>query len=597
MQSQQNDILIRTLTDLPPWKFAKVRCMQHRIVFILIVLLALASLGAGPAQGPPPDPPDPSVPSEQQPSPEGGANPGPDNDSDGNSTSGGGGVTSIIQRIFHIIRFPTETLAESLTIVLNEAAEKEAAKLSEQTAEWATVIGDVIQAPSDGFYEVIATSSLPTAAALAPAIFLLRLLLYHWGRLMGEDDSAVRVIGDWVTAGLLAVVAGPFLDLLTSLSWWISGSVLGETGQLARAFVMSMSVPSTIGGMLKFTFFSSFIIMGVAIMGLLAAAGMAMAFAAANAAMYIMAVIAPFVAVTGAVPHMRWLRSLWIKGTSIVALMPIVAGGIFKASTLAANPFLPGGGLLSVLVRLLWMAGSVGFLISLAGILGKFTISATVGAAGKAVGAVKGIATVAAAVGTGGASAAAAGAGAGAGVAAADAGSGVAAGAASSGLSSAAQHLETAQGHTQKGAMLGATGFQGLAQYHRSQAQIHSLAARRDELQGRMNRIGGDRGESSIDWGKAGDPGLDHSVLKRATSQGGYAGPPGDFAQNLNALETMAQQSGFSLNAMTPQYPEEVGRMARAYQDDPHRFDGSSQPLLGFANLAGAGNIANVLGN
>ena len=577
--------------------------MQQRIVFILIALLSLASLGAGTAQGPPPDPPGPSVPSEQQPSPDGGANPGPDNDSEGNSISDGGGVASIIQRIFHIIRFPTETLAESLTIVLNEAAEKEAARLSEQTAEWATVIGDVIQAPSDGFYEVIATSSLPTAAALAPAIFLLRLLIYHWGRLIGEDDSAVRVIGDWVTAGLLAVVAGPFLDLLTSLSWWISGSVLGETGQLARAFIMSMSVPSTIGGMLKSTFFSSFIIMGVAIMGLLAVAGMAMAFAAANAAMYIMAVIAPFVAVTGAVPHMRWLRSLWVKGTSIVALMPIVAGGIFKASTLAANPFLPGGGLLSVLVRLLWMAGAVGFLLSLAGILGKFTISATVGAAGKAVGAVKGIATVAAAVGTGGASAAAAGAGAGAG-AGATAGVGAAAGtstgggvaAASSGLSSAAQHLETAQSHTQKGAMLGATGFQGLAQYHRSQAQMHSLAARRDELQGRMNRIGDGGRESPVDWGKAGDPGLDHSGLKRATSQGGYAGPPEEFAQNLNALESMAQQSGFSLNAMTPQYPEEVGRMARAYQGDPHRFDGSSQPLLGFANLAGADNIANVLG-
>jgi len=310
-----------------------------------------------------------------------------------------------------------------------------------------------------------------------------------------------------------------------------------------------------------------------------------------------MAVIAPFVAVVGAVPHMRWLRSLWIKGTSIVALMPIVAGGIFKASTLAANPFLPGGGLLSVLVRLLWMAGAVGFLLSLAGILGKFTISATVGAAGKAVGAVKGIATIAAAAGAGaGAGVAAADAGAGAGAAAGTAaGGGVSA--ASSGLSSAAQHLETAQGHTQQGAMLGATGFQGLAQYHRSQAQIHSLAARRDELQGRMNRIGGGGKESSIDWGKAGDPGLDHSVLKRATSQGGYAGPPEGFAQNLNALESMAQQSGFSLNAMTPQYPEEVGRMARAYQGDPHRFDGSSQPLLGFANLAGADNIANVLGN
>lgn len=583
--------------------------MQRRVVFILITLLALASLGANIAPSPFPEPPDP-------PAPGGGADPGPGEDAGDSSSSDGGGVGSIIQRIFHIIRFPTETLAESLTIVLNEAAEKEAARLSNQTAEWAAIIGDVIQAPSDGFYEVIATSSLPTAAALAPALFLLRLLIYHWGRLIGEDDSALRVIGDWLTAGLLAVVAGPFLDLMTSLSWWISGSVLGETGQLARAFVTSMTVPAAIGGMLKYTFFSSFIIMGVAIMGLLAVAGLGMAFAAANAAMYVMAVIAPFVAVVGAVPQMRWLRSLWIKGSSVVALMPIIAGGIFKASTLAANPFLPGGGLLSVLVRLLWMAGSVGFLLSLAGILGKFTISATVGAFGKAVGAVKSVATMAAVVGSAGAGAAGAGVGAGAtasqgagGTAAAGMAAGEGASAASSRLSSAMKHLETAQSHTQSGAIFSASGLQGLAQYHRSQAQIHTLAARRDELQTRMNRIGSSSTESSetapstelrtgpaISWGEGGDPGLDQAVLRRATSQGGYAGSPEEFAQNLSTLESMAQQSGFSLNAMTPHYPEEVGRIARAYQDDPHRFDGTSQPLLGFANLAGADNIADVLG-
>jgi len=579
--------------------------MQQRIVFIFITLLILASLGADIAPIPLPEPPDP-------PAPGGGADPAPEEDAGDSSSSDGGGVDSIIQRIFHIIRFPTETLAESLTIVLNEAAEKEAARLSGQTAEWAAIIGDVIQAPSDGFYEVIATSSLPTAAALAPAIFLLRLLIYHWARLVGEDDSALRVIGDWLTAGLLAIVAGPFLDLMTSLSWWISGSVLGETGQLARAFVTSMTVPAAIGGMLKYTFFSSFIIMGVAIMGLLAVAGLGMAFAAANAAMYVMAVIAPFVAVVGAVPQMRWLRSLWIKGSSVVALMPIIAGGIFKASTLAANPFLPGGGLLSVLVRLLWMAGSVGFLLSLAGILGKFTISATVGVFGKAVGAVKSVATMAAVVGSAGVGSAGAsvGAGVGAGATASPgargaAATGMAAGegasAASSRLSSAMEHLETAQSHTQSGAIFSASGLQGLAQYHRSQAQIHTLAARRDELQTRMNRIGSSSTEASetstsISWGVGGDPGLDQAVLQRAVSQGGYAGSPEEFAQNLNALESMAQQSGFSLNAMAPHYPEEVGRMARAYQDDPHRFEGASQPLLGFANLAGADNIADVLG-
>jgi hypothetical protein len=584
--------------------------MQRHIIFILITLLALTNIGAGFAPSPLPEPPDPPpVPGDTSGS----------SDDSATGASSGGGVGSIIQRIFHIIRFPTETLAESLTIVLNEAAEKEAARLSGQTAQWAAIIGDVIQAPSDGFYEVIATSSLPTAAALAPAIFLLRLLIYHWGRLLGEDDSALRVIGDWLTSGLLAVVAGPFLDLMTSLSWWISGSVLGETGQLARAFVMSMTVPSAIGGMLKYTFFSSFIIMGVAIMGLLAVAGLGMAFAAANAAMYIMAVLAPFISVVGAVPQMRWLRSLWIKGSSVVALMPIIAGGIFKASTLAANPFLPGGGLLSVLVRLLWMAGSVGFLLSLAGILGKFTLSATVGAFGKAVGAVKSVATMAAVVGSAGVGAA--GIGVGAGVGAGATAAPTSGGAATTGmaagdglsathnqLSSAMEHLGAAQTHTQSGAMFSAAGLQGLAQYHRSQAQIHSLAARRNELQERMSRIGSPsispgartdsptETDSTTSWGDGADPGLDQAVLRRAISQGGYAGTPEEFAQNLNVLESMAQQSGFSLNAMTPHYPEEVGRMARAYQNDPHRFDSDSRPLLGFANLAGADNIADILG-
>ena len=99
------------------------------------------------------------------------------------------------------------------------------------------MIGDIVQAPQEGDYARAAQSSLPVAAALAPALFLLRLALYHWGRLLGEDDSGLQVIGDWVTAGVLAVVAGPFLDMVVRLGWWMQGKVLGETSGLAMQFV------------------------------------------------------------------------------------------------------------------------------------------------------------------------------------------------------------------------------------------------------------------------------------------------------------------------------------------------------------------------
>jgi uncharacterized protein YqhQ len=59
---------------------------------------------------------------------------------------------------------------------------------------------------------------------------------------------------------------------------------------------------------------------------------MLMAFAAANAGLFLLAVVGPSIAVAGALPQMRWMRSLWIKAVSVIALLPLIAGGIFKAS-------------------------------------------------------------------------------------------------------------------------------------------------------------------------------------------------------------------------------------------------------------------------
>ena len=102
---------------------------------------------------------------------------------------GGGGVVTSISQIFYHLVFPAETISEALSGIFNQAATKEAGRISQEIAKWTSVIGDIVQAPQEGDYTRAAQSSLPVAAALAPALFLLRLALYHWGRLLGDDDS------------------------------------------------------------------------------------------------------------------------------------------------------------------------------------------------------------------------------------------------------------------------------------------------------------------------------------------------------------------------------------------------------------------------
>ncbi|MBI1856425.1 MAG: hypothetical protein HYR93_11270, partial [Chloroflexi bacterium] len=202
---------------------------------------------------------------------------------------GGGSTGTSITEIFHRLVFPAETISEALAGIFNKAADKEVNAMSEEVARWTQAIGEIVQAPSQGDYSKVAQSSLPVAAALAPALFLLRLALYHWGRLLGDDDSGLRVVGDWVTAGVLAVVSGPFLDLIVRLGWWMAGKVIGETGVLAVSFVQSTTATSILLGLANLTFLGSLLSMGLAIGSLLAIGGMLFAFASANAVLFILA--------------------------------------------------------------------------------------------------------------------------------------------------------------------------------------------------------------------------------------------------------------------------------------------------------------------
>ena len=502
-------------------------------------------------------------------------------------TGGGNTTTTTISQIFNHLVFPAETISEALAGIFDKAADKEVRAMSEEVARWTSVIGEIVQAPSQGDYSTVAQSSLPVAAALAPALFLLRLALYHWGRLLGDDDSGLRVIGDWVTAGVLALASGPFLDLIVRLGWWMVGKVIGETGALAVSFVENTTATSILLGLANQTFLGSLLNIGLSIGSLLAIGGRLFAFASANAVLFILAVLAPPLAIASVLPQATWLRSLWMKAVILIALLPIVAGGVFKAG-MAASTWLGQQGLLSAILRVVWLWGATGLLLSLAGILGKMTISTTADAFGGMIKAAQQIVSIGmlAASGVG-----AAGAGA-VGAAGATTGAGASAtSTATSGLTGAEAamgHLNAAQQLTQQAGNLEAMGLRAPAAYNRSLAHGHELAARQAELGERMQRFNGAPSTSPSD-----DFGFSPSV--NASIQSSFNGSPQEFQQGFQAMSADITQHGMDPNVFAAQYPQETAQMTRAYLDHSEEIMTARDPLMRASELGNATRVKEIL--
>lgn len=502
-------------------------------------------------------------------------------------TGGGGNTTTTISQIFNHLVFPAETISEALAGIFDKAADKEVRAMSEEVARWTSVIGEIVQAPSQGDYSTVAQSSLPVAAALAPALFLLRLALYHWGRLLGDDDSGLRVVGDWVTAGVLAIASGPFLDLIVRLGWWMVGKVIGETGGLAISFVENTTATSILLGLANQTFLGSLLNIGLSIGSLLAIGGMLFAFASANAVLFILAVLAPPLAIASVLPQATWLRSLWMKAVILIALLPIVAGGVFKAG-MAASTWMGQQGLLSAILRVVWLWGATGLLLSLAGILGKMTISTTADAFGGMIKAAQQIVSIGmlAASGVG-----AAGAGA-VGTAGATTGAGASAtSTATSGLTGAEAamgHLNAAQQLTQQAGNLEAMGLRAPAAYNRSLAHGHELAARQAELGERMQRFNGAPSLSPSD-----DFGFSPSV--NASIQSNFNGSPQEFQQGFQAMSTDISQHGMDPNVFAAQYPQETAQMTRAYLDHSEEIMTARDPLMRASEIGNATRVKEIL--
>jgi hypothetical protein len=329
-----------------------------------------------------------------------------------------GSVVTSIQKIIHNLKFDSSKISEALSKVFTSAAENSEEERVAELQTWNGVLSQLVQSPIANAYAAIARSSLKVAGSLAIALFILRLAMYQWNKLLGSEDSPLQVLGDWLTAGVLAVASGPFLDLIVRLGWWTMvlfwrDWYFGWTfiGRAAPSF-SSVIVSAVPGGMI----IQAILSIALGIGSLLALAAMLFAFGVAQATLYSLAAIGPSVAVASVIPEMKWLRSLWIKSAVLVALMPIMAGGIFKAGIGVAASTVSLGGMMSGVFRVLWLFGAAGLLLSVTGILFRITLGAAGEAVQKMWDVAKGIAgtvaLVGAAVATGGAAGIGAGVGA-----------------------------------------------------------------------------------------------------------------------------------------------------------------------------------------
>ena len=523
---------------------------------------------------------------------------GEENPDDPPEEGGGSVVTTIAQTFFHVV-FHDDTISKALGNLFRKTAEAQKQDFKQEVSRWTASLSELVQPAQKDQFTAVARSGLKTAAALAPALFLLRLALYHWSKLLGDgNDSPMVVVGDWLTAGLLAVLSGPFLDLIARLGWWMCRvGAIGEASALAARFVTLMTAPaflnitSVIPGLV---FIQSLIGIGMTFAAILAMAGLLFAFSSAQAALFVLAVLGPGVAVAAVIPQMRWLRSLWLKGVVLISLLPLVAGGIFKAAVSVAGS-LSHGGLVLSLVRLLWLFGATGTLLSLSGILAKMTLSASGEAAKKAFGVAKGlVATAALAAATGGIGAAA-GTGAAGGSAGASLGTAAASTAATStasttasaGLGAEAAHLSKAQSFNKLGTALDAFGAHGQARVAYGLGRGQELAARQDRLQSRIEGFGGAPQRTPQAVPESADVGFPASAQVRNDLLSGFGGSSENFQTAFGGLSSHIEAAGFSPEGFAAQYPQEVGMMAKTYLQASGEIEGVERPLWETAQRAG----------
>ena len=149
----------------------------------------------------------------------------------------------------------------------------------------------------------------------------------------------------------------------------------------------------------------------------------------------------------------------------------------------------------------------------------------------------------------------------------------------------ALSHLNNAQDLTQRAGMFDALGLHAPAQYLRSQAHGQELAARQEELAGRMQNFQTSSGTPDLGF----SPSVNSAILSN------FNGSADEFKQGFSGLSQHIQQSGLSPEVFAAQYPRDTALMTRAYLDRQSEIDSASDPLLFAADLAMADRVKDAL--
>lgn len=566
----------------------------YGLVLISILMLMLGAL-VQPAKASPGTPPTPHATPQVSPTPVGGGN--------------AGGGTTVID-VFHFLKFEDSTISDALNIIFGKVAKDQDLQIRRQIAQWTLAFGELLQTPSAGKYSDFSSKSIPVAAALAPALFILRLALYHWNKLLGDsNDAPMRVIGDWITSCLLALISGPFLDMIVRIGYWAVGAMIAPPANLAKDFVMTLTSASWLhvgnvitGG--QPSWMESLLGITLGLAALLAVGGLILAFVIANSTLFLLAMLGPILAIASSIDELKWLRSLWLKAVIVVSLLPLAAGVIFNLGLSMPSAFSQGG-ILSGAMRVVFLFAAAGALLSLSGILGKLTIGTSVDAAKGILQAVGNIAATAGLAMSGvGAAAAPAAAGSGAAAGGASAGGAAAApgptggGNGGGGLVSAAAHLDQAQTMNTTSTLLNSMGLGGAANIARGMGKGQELAARQDELNQRISKFGdGNRPTDEV-------PGLGFNATspQRDMVLSDFKGTDKQFHSAYfghdGVAEFMKKHPGdLNPEVIAQQHADEIGNFTRVFQE--MKVDSSARPedvLYQVAKNSNSKGILDILG-
>lgn len=499
-------------------------------------------------------------------------------------------ITESVTNVFHHLVFPVQTISDALLEIFSTALGKEQHAVAGQEQQWIGAFSSLFQAPPAGAYANIANGGLKIAAGIAVALFILRLAIYNWNRMLGEDDDTIRVIGDWLTTGILALAAGPLLDLINRIGWWIMGVVLGDASALGKTFANGLINTSWTGALASTTFIGPIILIAIMVASMLAVIGILVAFASGHAVMYVLAAIGPTVMVAGVIPKIRWLRGMWFQATAVVALLPVVAAAVFKAGIEAAVHM--EGGLAQEIFRILWLFGVTGFLLSLTGVLSKFTIGAAGDAFGRLVKVGRGIIESAVlaggAIATGGTGAALGAVGT-SGTLAAGQTAFNSASSAIGGFSAAQTHLENAQSALSNADTASGLGMNHLATGYQRQSMSEQIEARKIELDSRM--------AGQVDPLQRQDPtatsssfGYSPTVNAALASHYPEASGMSIFNEGLMGLTSPISNGvldpNITPNRLVESYTDDMMKMIDAWHAHPE-FANSEEPLWSTMGAAG----------